>query len=98
MPHQTFELYRFTSSFRDEHPCMANERSSMMKTSILIVTNERIRLPTNSRELLIKLGYEVVGIATSNDEIIAKIEEIKPDLIFTDIRLSGAREGIKPGN
>ena len=68
----------------------------MVKTSILIVTNEG-KVAHELRVLLIKLGYRVVGIATSNDEILAKIEETKPDLILTDIRLNGVREGIKTG-
>ena len=46
---------------------------------------------------LIRLGYKVVGILSSNEEIIAKIDEAKPDLIVTDIQLSGKREGIKTG-
>ena len=49
------------------------------------------------RELLVKLGYRVAGIATSKEEIIAKIEESKPDLILTDIRVNGAGEEIKTG-
>ena len=68
----------------------------MVNTSILIVTNEK-NVAHDLRERLIKLGYRVVGIATSNEEIIAKIEESKPDLILTDIRLNGGREGIKTG-
>ena len=68
----------------------------MFNTNILIVTNER-NVAHDIREHLINLGYKVVGIATSNEEAIAKIEETKPDLILTDIRLNGAREGIKTG-
>jgi AmiR/NasT family two-component response regulator len=64
----------------------------MVNTGILIVTNER-NVAHDLRERLIKLGYRVVGIATSNEETIAKIEETKPDLILTDIRLNGNREG-----
>jgi two-component system cell cycle sensor histidine kinase/response regulator CckA len=68
----------------------------MVNPSILIVTNER-NVAHDLREHLIKLGYRVVGIVTSDEEIIAKIEETKPDLILTDIRLNGEREGIKTG-
>jgi len=71
----------------------------MFNTGILIVTNER-NVAHDIRERLINLGYGVVGIATSNEEAIAKIEETKPDLILTDIYLngkSGEREGLKTG-
>ena len=60
--------------------------SPMVNSGILIVTNER-KVARELREHLIKLGYKVVGIATSNEEVIPKIEESKPELIFTDIRL-----------
>jgi PAS domain S-box-containing protein len=66
----------------------------MVNTGILIITNEK-KAAHDLREHLIKLGYRVVGIETSNEEIIAKIEETKPDLILTDIRLNG--DGIKTG-
>ncbi len=68
----------------------------MVNTGILIVSNEN-NVAHDLREHLIKLGYRVVGIATSKEGIIAKIEETKPDLILTDIRLNGEREGIKTG-
>ena len=63
----------------------------MTNVGILIVTNER-NVAHDMRELLIKLGYKVVGIASSNEEIIAKVEETKPDLILTDIRLNGRKK------
>jgi PAS domain S-box-containing protein len=68
----------------------------MTSTGILIVSNE-IDVGHELSECLIKLGYRVIGIATSNEGLIAKIEEFKPDLIMTDIRLNGGREGIKTG-
>jgi PAS domain S-box-containing protein len=68
----------------------------MVNTNIFIVTNEE-KDAHNLREHLIKLGYKVVGTASSSDEIIAKIEESKPDLILTDIHLNGRSGGIKTG-
>lgn len=69
--------------------------TSMLNTSILIVTNE-IKEAHDLREYLLKLGYRVVGIASSNDEIISKIDESKPDLILTDIQMKGGGGGISP--
>ncbi len=68
----------------------------MASTGILIVINER-NIAQELSECLTKLGYRVVGIATSNEELIGKIEESKPTLILTDIRLNGERAGIKTG-
>ena len=69
----------------------------MVNTRILIVSNER-NVAHDLSDRLIKLGYKVVGTATSNEEVISKIEDSKPGLILTDIRLSGERGGIKPGS
>jgi PAS domain S-box-containing protein len=68
----------------------------MVNAGILIVSNEG-NVAREMHECLIRLGYRVVGILSSNEEIIAKIDETKPDLIVTDIQLSGKREGIKTG-
>ncbi len=66
----------------------------MFNTRILIATNER-NVAHDLHECLINLGYKAIEIAASNEEIIAKIEDSKPDLILTDIRLNVGREGIK---
>lgn len=68
----------------------------MFNSRILIINNESMVAQDLSGHL-IKLGYQVVGIETSNQGIIAKIAETQPDLILTDIRLNGEREGIKTG-
>jgi PAS domain S-box-containing protein len=68
----------------------------MANTNILIATNDA-NVSHNLCEHLLKLGYRVVGFASSNKEIIAKIEELNPDLILTDIQLNGRREGINTG-
>jgi len=66
----------------------------MVNIGVLIVTNEE-NIARDMREHLIKLGYDVVGIATSNKEILPKIEETKPDLILIDIRINGYRDGLQ---
>ncbi len=68
----------------------------MIPANLLIVTNKE-KVAHDLREHLTKLHYRVVGIATSSDDIMDRIEETKPDLILTDIRLNGEREGIKTG-
>ena len=68
----------------------------MINSRILIVTNEG-KVAHDLRERLLKLGYKVVGIATSNEDLISKIKDSKPELILTDIRLNGERGGIKTG-
>jgi len=68
----------------------------MIPANLLIVTNKE-KVAHDLRKHLTKLHHRVVGIATSSEDIIDRIEETKPDLILTDIRLNGEREGIKTG-
>ena len=68
----------------------------MINSRILIITNEA-KVAHDLRERLLKLGYKVVGISTSNEDVLPKIKDTKPELILTDIRLNGERGGIKTG-
>ncbi len=43
------------------------------------------------------MGYRILGFAASNEEIIARIEELNPDIILADIHSRGAKEGLKTG-
>jgi PAS domain S-box-containing protein len=69
---------------------------TVVNSKILVVTNEKM-VANNLREILEKMGYRVVGIVTSNDEVLARIEKTRPDIILTDIRLNEATDGIKTG-
>lgn len=68
----------------------------MTPANILIAINDT-NVAHDLHERLLGMGYGVAGFATSNQEIVAKIEEYNPDLILTDIQLNGEREGIKTG-
>jgi diguanylate cyclase (GGDEF)-like protein len=65
----------------------------MTTKRILIVEDERI-VAMDVRGALIELGYEIVGIAASCADALAKAEEFRPDLVLMDVRLDGATDGI----
>lgn len=57
---------------------------------LLIVDDERlvrelIRLSVNWEEI----GFSIVGTAATAEEGIEKVEELKPDVVFTDVRMPG---------
>ncbi len=66
----------------------------MGKVRILITEDESI-IGLDIEAILIKLGYEVIGIASTGDECLNKISDGKPDLILMDIRLQGDKNGIE---
>ena len=69
----------------------------MNKTNIFIVEDESI-VAKDIQDSLIKLGYEVSGIANNSKDAYAKIIELNPDLILMDIMIKGDETGIDLSN
>ncbi len=60
---------------------------------MLVVDDERI-VAEDLSELLIELGYDVVGIAADAERAVELARAESPDLVFMDIVLRGERDGI----
>src|SRR5450755_4949942 len=60
---------------------------------VLVVEDERI-IARDLKSLLIKLRYEVSGLAFSKKEALDLTEHSRPDLVLMDIRLDGKPDGI----
>ena len=43
-------------------------------------------------------GYNVLGVATSGEDTLAKMEKLDPDLVLMNIRLKGSIDGIQTGS
>jgi PAS domain S-box-containing protein len=65
----------------------------MNKPRLLIVEDETI-VAADLAIHLDQLGYQVVGTAASGEQALALAEDLRPDLVLTDIRLKGAMDGI----
>ena len=61
---------------------------------ILIVEDEGI-IADNIASRLRKSGYQVAGIADSAEAALARVPEVKPDLVLMDIHIKGALDGIE---
>lgn len=64
-----------------------------MSSKIHIIEDERI-VALDLKFKLQKLGYDIIGMSSSGEEALEKIEEIKPDLVLMDIMLQGELDGI----
>jgi CheY-like chemotaxis protein len=58
----------------------------MAKTSVLVVEDESI-VAKDIQQSLIKLGYNVVGTASTGEKALALANELRPDIILMDIHL-----------
>ncbi len=64
-----------------------------MPASLLVIEDERI-VARDLKLSLEALGYSVPAIADSGEMAIEKADELRPDLILMDIRLTGKIDGI----
>src|SRR6218665_386623 len=62
--------------------------------NVLIAEDEFI-VSRNIRQQVLDLGYNVVGIASDEEEVMAAVESNKIDLILMDIMLKGETDGIE---
>jgi CheY-like chemotaxis protein len=67
---------------------------SLHPVQVLIVEDERI-VAGDLRARLRRMGYRVVGIASTGVDAIHAADEHHPDLVLMDIRLEGAMDGIQ---
>jgi two-component system, NtrC family, response regulator HydG len=67
---------------------------STTRHRVLIVEDEAI-VREDLRDMLLAVGYDVVGTAMSGPEAISRAEELLPDLVLMDIRLRGSMDGIE---
>lgn len=66
----------------------------MPKTKILVADDETgVAIPLG--QILISMGYEVVGMAFSGEEALEMTRRLKPDLILMDIVMPGKFDGIE---
>ncbi len=66
----------------------------MSKNTILIVEDEAI-IAYDLASKVQRLGYEVVGIASTGEEAIELSRKHRPVLVLMDIQLAGAMDGIE---
>jgi DNA-binding NarL/FixJ family response regulator len=60
----------------------------------VLIAEDEMFVAMDAEAIITRAGHQVVGIAPSADDAIAKTAQLKPDLILMDIRLKGHRDGI----
>ncbi|RLT96966.1 EAL domain-containing protein [Ketobacter sp.] len=69
-------------------------RQFMEAGKVLIVEDENI-VALDMRQRLTKLGYEVVGTASSGKRALELVEKHSPHIILMDIHIKGSQDGIE---
>ena len=60
---------------------------------IMIVEDEAI-ITLKLQQMLIKMGYDVIGVSYTGEEAVEKAKSLRPDLILMDIMIPGKFDGI----
>jgi CheY-like chemotaxis protein len=60
---------------------------------ILVVEDELI-VAEDLRRRLSAMGYLVIGVVTSGEDALRKVDEVRPDLVVMDISLRGEMDGV----
>src|ERR1700722_4909056 len=68
--------------------------TAITRAKIFIVEDEGL-IAANLASILVRLGYEVVGIAESSKGAIDQIARLVPELILMDIQIKGEMDGIE---
>ena len=76
------------------HLLQAYSKNLMIAPRILIVEDNRI-VSLDIQIKLEALGYLVVGTAASGEGAIKTVSDLNPNLVFMDINLEGAMDGIE---
>ncbi|HXA22136.1 MAG TPA: response regulator [Acetobacteraceae bacterium] len=66
----------------------------MTATRVMVVEDERI-VALHLKQQLLKLGYDVVGVAASGERALRLVNELRPDVVLMDIHIEGPIDGIE---
>jgi CheY-like chemotaxis protein len=78
-----------------DNPVSPSENEHVGHAAVrVLVAEDEYFVAMDVETILSDAGCEVVGIAISADEAVAKARQSLPDLILMDIRLQGDRDGI----
>jgi len=70
-------------------------RRTFVSNARIIIAEDEPIIAMDTQDSLISLGYDVLAVVETGEEVIQKAREINPDLILMDIVLAGDIDGIE---
>lgn len=61
----------------------------------VMIVEDDVFLSFVEEKMVSRLGYSVIGIAKSGEELLNKIKQYNPDIILIDVQLAGSMDGIQ---
>src|SRR4051812_27779691 len=66
----------------------------MITAKVMVVEDERV-VALHLKLQLTRMGYTVVSMATSGQQVLKQIQEVRPDIVLMDIHIEGPMDGIE---
>ncbi|MEX0647362.1 MAG: response regulator [Balneolaceae bacterium] len=70
-------------------------KNNQKNTGRVLIVEDDTLLSMVEERLIVRLGYKVVGKATTGKEAIDKVKSLQPDIIIMDLSLKGSMDGIE---
>ena len=74
-------------------PVSESTADSAPARRVMIVEDESV-ISLDIKNSLMRLGYDIAGVAASGESALSKIQSNRPDIILMDIHLKGEMTGI----
>ncbi|MBL8131283.1 MAG: response regulator [Anaerolineae bacterium] len=79
----------------DDSTGMGATMDAMKRSARVLIVEDESVVALDLRLTLRRMGYDVIGIASSGEEAVNAAQQAQPDLILMDIRLRGRIDGIQ---
>ena len=66
-----------------------------MSSNRILVLEDEALVASDIKDRLTRKGYHVLGVADTGEQAVASARELKPDVVLSDIRLTGEMDGIE---
>ena len=76
-------------------PVTADPSSTSAPRRRVVIADDEGLIRLDLAEMLVELGYEVVGEAGDGERAVELVEQLRPDLVLMDINIEGSIDGIE---
>ncbi len=73
---------------------MTNQHAGDKNQARILVVEDESIIAMDIAMQLQELGYQVVGLASSGEQAIDMVQQLRPDLVLMDVQLKGVMDGI----
>ena len=66
-----------------------------MATHTILIVEDEFLVAEDFRQRVTQMGYEVVAVTHSGEQAVQLADDLRPDVVLMDVRLSGRMDGLE---